>query len=66
VNKIKCIKLSIHEDILKDLEWQLRYGMFYGIVRELAESVVHAFDNYEEGVIIVPKKKEKENDSFAV
>ena len=56
-NPIKSIKLSIHENILKDLEWQLRYGIFYGSVRELAEAVVFALNNYEEGVIIIPKKK---------
>lgn len=58
MNKIKCIKLSLHDDIVKDLEWQLRYRMFYGSVRELAEAVVFAINNNEEGVIIIPKKKQ--------
>jgi len=56
-NSIKSIKLSIHEDILKDLEWQLRYNIFYNSIRELAEAVMDAFSNNREGVIVVPKKK---------
>lgn len=60
MNKIKCIKLSLHEDFIKKLILNLASKRLlcisYEITDELSEAIVNAFSNNEEGVIIIPKK----------
>jgi hypothetical protein len=60
-NKIRCIKLSLHDAIIKELILNLSckrtLGISYEITDGLAEVVVDAFSNDKEGVILIPKRQ---------
>jgi hypothetical protein len=57
-NIIRCIKLSLHENILKELKLHVpEKNIMNNIVDELVIAIVDAFDKNDEGVIVVPKRK---------